>query len=133
MIHHALKRKSFLIFIPVFALLIGSAILSSCYYDNEQYLYPTNGQSNCDTLSPTYAINIALIFANNCNGCHNPTSPSGNIVTDNYAALSLNIDKVSLAINHLPGAEAMPKDGEKLSTCDLATIKQWRNLGMPEN
>lgn len=129
----SLKSKLFHILLPVLYMLAGSAILSSCYYDNEEYLYPPNGQQvTCDTLSPTYIANIAPIFASYCNGCHSSASPSGNIVTDNYASLSANINKVSLAINHLPGVSAMPQGG-KLSDCDLAKIKRWRNLNMPNN
>lgn len=131
---YTLKRKLFQIVIPVFTLLAGSAALSSCYYDNEEYLYPPSGQqTTCDTISPTYNATIAPIFASNCNGCHSSASPSGNIATDNFASLSTNISKVSLAINHLSGASAMPPGGIKLSDCDLAKIRQWRNLGMPNN
>lgn len=131
--HHSLKRKSFRLLIPLFALLTGSAILSSCYYDNEEYLYPTIGQSKCDTLSVTYNANIAPILASICNGCHNSLTPGGNIITDNHPDLVTNINKIWLSINHFPGAEAMPKGGGKLSDCDIAKIKRWRTLGMPNN
>jgi mono/diheme cytochrome c family protein len=130
---HVLKRKFFRLLILVFTLLMGSVILNSCYYDNEEYLYPANGQSTCDTLSVTYNANIAPIFANNCNGCHNSASPGGNIITDNHTDLVANINKVWLAINHFPGAEAMPKGGGKLSDCEIAKIKRWKNLNMPNN
>ena len=128
------KRTIFHFMIPVLTLLLGSALLNSCYYDNEEYLYPKFGQqSTCDTLSVTYNLNIAPIFASNCNGCHSSAAPSGNIITDNYKSLSTNIAKVTLSINHLPGAKPMPQNGGQLSTCDLAKVKRWRNLGMPNN
>lgn len=127
-----LKKRLFSLLISVFALLMGSAFLSSCYYDNEEYLYPPGGQSaTCDTVNLTYAANIAPIFADNCNGCHN--SSSGNLVLDNYTAQKNNINKIWLAINHLPGATAMPQNGNKLSDCDIAKILRWRNLNMPNN
>lgn len=118
---------------PVFTLLIGSTILSSCFYDNEEYLYPGQ-QSNCDTLSPTYTANIAKIIANNnCNGCHSSAShPNTDVVTDNYGDLKTNIERVWQSINYF-SAIHMPKEGPKLSECELATIGQWRNLEMPEN
>jgi mono/diheme cytochrome c family protein len=128
------KRKLFHLLIPALTLLLGSAVMSSCYYDNEEYLYPPSGQQViCDTLSPTYAADIAPIFANSCNGCHGSSAPSGNIITSDYTNLSANINKVWLSINHLPGAQAMPQGGGKLSDCDLAKIRQWRTLGMPDN
>ena len=128
------KKKVFHLFIPALILLLGSAIMSSCYYDNEEYLYPPSGQQFiCDTLSPTYTATIAPIFAGNCNGCHSSSSPSGNVVTDNHTSLSTGINKIWLAINHLPGALAMPPNGGTLSDCDLAKIRQWRALGMPDN
>jgi len=131
----ALKRKLFHLFVPVFTLLAGSIILSSCYYDNEEYLYPPSGQKVfCDSLSPTYNTNIATIFVDNgCNNynCHSSAShPNTDVITDNYDDLIANIDKVWNSINFI-GSHPMPKYGGKLSDCDLAKIRQWRNLGMP--
>jgi mono/diheme cytochrome c family protein len=132
MISLILKKRLFRLIISVFALMMGTTFLSSCYYDNEEYLYPPGGQqSTCDTTNITYTANIAPIFADNCNGCHN--SSSGNIILDNYTAQKNNIDKIWLAINHLPGASAMPKNGNKLSDCDIAKISRWKNLQMPSN
>jgi hypothetical protein len=127
------KKRFFSLLISVFALIMGSAFLSSCYYDNEEYLYPPGGQVACDTLSPTYALSIAPIFASNCNGCHGSASPSGNVITDNYADLNAKYDKIWLSINHLPGASAMPQGGGKLSDCDISKIRQWNNLGRHNN
>lgn len=130
----AFKRNLLRLLIPVFALLLGSVLMNSCYYDNEEYLYPKTGQlTNCDTLNVTYHLDIAPIFANYCNGCHNAANPSGTVITDNHASLSANINKVSLAINHLPGAKAMPQGGGFLSICDRSKIRRWKNLGMPNN
>jgi hypothetical protein len=126
------KRKLYSLFIALFSLTAGSLLFSSCYYDNEEYLYPTTGQSNCDTINVTYNAAIAPIFADNCNGCHNSSSPGGNVITDNHDDLVTNIDKVWNSINHI-GSFPMPKDGNKLSDCNIAKINRWRNLGMPNN
>jgi hypothetical protein len=127
------KRKLYSLLVAIFSLTMGSSMLSACYYDNEEYLYPKTGQSNCDTISPTYVVSIAPIFENNCNGCHSSSSSSGSIITDNHADLTTNINKVWLSINHLSGASPMPQGGTKLSYCDIAKIRNWRNLGMPNN
>jgi hypothetical protein len=128
------KRKLINVLIVLSTLITGSSILSSCYYDNEEYLYPTSGTPVCDTLNPTYTANIAPIFADNCNGCHNSASASAGIITENHAGVTANIDMIWIAINRQPSeALFMPQGGYKLSTCDLAKIRQWRNLGMPDN
>jgi hypothetical protein len=129
-----LRKKLLSLLISVIALMIGSTFLNSCYYDNEEYLYPPSGTSGCDTINPTYIANIAPIFADNCNGCHNSASASGGIITENHQNLTANIDLIWVAINKQPSESGfMPQGGYKLSSCDLAKIRQWRNLGMPNN
>jgi hypothetical protein len=134
---HSLKRNLLHFLVPVFSILLGSIALNSCYYDNEEYLYPPSGiPSTCDTLSPTYAANIAPIFAsgiNGCNGCHGTKShPGTDVITDNYKDLTANIGRVWNSINHIGGHD-MPKGGGKLTDCELAKIRRWRNLGMFDN
>ncbi|MEI6748813.1 MAG: hypothetical protein WCM93_06600 [Bacteroidota bacterium] len=133
--HHTIKRKLFSVLVPILTLLMGSALFSSCYYDNEEYLYPTNSQQvNCDSINVTFNADVAPIFARNCNGdgCHSSASAAGSIITDNYAADTTNISRIWYSINHI-GPFPMPKNGGKLSKCDIAKINQWRNLGMPNN
>jgi hypothetical protein len=134
---HSNKQNLLHFLIPVFSLLLGSIALNSCYYDNDEYLYPSNGlPSACDTLSPTYLANIAPIFAsgvNGCNGCHGINNhPGTDVITDNYKDLTANINRVWNSINHIGGND-MPKGGGKMTDCDLAKIRQWRNLGMFDN
>jgi hypothetical protein len=132
--HHKIKIKLFRILVPILTLLLGSALLNSCYYDNEEYLYPTNSQQvTCDSISVTFSANIAPIFAGNCNGCHSTAShPNTDVITDNYASDTTYISRIWYSINHI-GPFPMPKNGGKLSKCDIAKINQWRNLGMPNN
>jgi len=131
--HQTINKIETRIIYPAIFLLIASVILGGCYYDNEEYLYPVTSAQKCDTLNPTYLGTIAPIFASNCNSCHASAAPSGNIVTDNHASLTANINKVWLSINHLSGASPMPQGGNKLTDCEIAKIKSWRNLGMPNN
>jgi mono/diheme cytochrome c family protein len=117
-----------LLFIPGLLLAIS---LGSCYYDNEEDLYP--GGSSCDTTNVTYSGTVAPIFQANCNACHGGSTPSAGLATDSYSAVSANIDRISGAINHLQGYSPMPQGGDKLSDCDLARIRRWINLGKPNN
>jgi mono/diheme cytochrome c family protein len=111
-------------------LLLGFS-LSSCYYDNEEDLYP--GSTSCDTSNVTYSNSVAPVFAANCNSCHSSGSPSGNIITDNYTSVKANISRIRGAVNHQSGYSQMPQNGSKLPTCELTKIDVWINQGMPNN
>jgi len=106
-------------------------VVAGCYYDNEEDLYL--GSSTCDTTNVTYSASVAPVFAGYCNSCHSGSSPSGNIVTDNYASVKANINRIHGAINHQSGFLAMPQSGGSLSSCDLTKIDIWIRKGMLNN
>lgn len=103
--------------------------MTSCYYDNEEELYPN--PIECDTTNVTYSASITPIMSNNCNGCHSSSAPSGNIITDTYEGLKIIADDGSLwgAVNHESGYSPMPKDRPKLNDCDLTKIGIWLDNG----
>ena len=105
----------------------------SCYYDNEEALYPSLG--TCDTSNVTYSVTIAAIMAANCNSCHGSTLSNGNVITENYQGLKIIADNGKLhgVVNHLSGYQPMPKDRPQLSDCDLAKIDIWINSGALNN
>lgn len=106
---------------------------SSCYYDKEEELYPPVTQ--CDTSGVGYQATIVPLMKSYCNACHNSSSPSGGIATDNYQGLkviALN-GKLYGSIAHLSGYSPMPKGGNKLSDCDIKKVKVWIDAGSPEN
>src|SRR4030042_5604138 len=72
-------------------------LISSCYYDSEEYLYPQIG-NNCDTTNITFSGSVTLILQENCFGCHsNSTSSFGNnIKLEDYADVKLKADDGSL-------------------------------------
>lgn len=109
--------------------------LHSCYYDNEEYLYPEQPGGNCDTVNVSYASVVAPIMAANCNACHGAAAPSGNIITSSYEGIkaSVNSGQFWKAINHESGASPMPKNGNKLPACELKKIKAWIDAGAPQN
>ena len=89
---------------------------------------------NCDTTHVTYSQGVAPIIQNYCLGCHN-TNPGGGISLRNYSevVVQANNGKLWGSINHDPGFSPMPKNGNKLTVCDLATIKIWIENGTPNN
>ena len=109
--------------------------LTSCYYDNEEALYPVRpGTNSCDTTSPTYALTILPIMQSNCVSCHSGSSPQGNLDLST-------IDNVKIGINghhlmdHVRGANGyspMPPQGlPSLTTCDLHQLNAWIIKQMP--
>jgi len=123
-------KKLFPSFVVILLIML---MYSSCYYDNEENLYPNNTQP-CDTSNVTYSQSIAPILAANCNICHSTVLHSGGWVTENYEGIKVLVNNGKL----LPAVEwtgpvHMPKDGNKLPGCDLAKIRIWLNAGAPNN
>jgi hypothetical protein len=118
-------------------------ILGSCYNDKYDKLYPAPATTICDTTTITYAHDIAPIISANCyspgNGCHDAagSSTSGYDYQTNIIPLQANATDGSLVtdINWAPtrGHNNMPKNGTKLSACDIDKITRWVNLGARNN
>lgn len=110
-------------------------IAISCYYDNEEALYPTLSTS-CDTTNVTFSGKIAPLLANNCLACHsNATSASAgnNIRLENYADVIALTAAISDAINHTGANSPMPKNGAKLNRCLLNQFDIWVRNGALNN
>lgn len=92
-------------------------------------------QPDCDTTQFTYSGTIKTIIVNNCQGCHSGTAAQGGIDLSTYPGLKLKIDDGRFwgAINHQPGFSAMPKNGNKLSECQITQIRKWIEAGSPNN
>lgn len=105
------------------------ALMQSCYYDNEEDLYPD--APVCDTLDVRYSADVAIIMQNNCNACHGSGFPQAGIITDNYDDLKVIAENGKLwgAVNHEDGYSPMPQDRPKLNDCDLSKIRIWINNG----
>lgn len=118
------RLLSYLLLSGVFAL--G---LQSCYYDNEEFLYPQSAP--CDTINVTYSGMVAPLLSNQCNSCHGGASPAGGVTTDNYSDLKILVDNGRFrgSVNHEDGYSKMPKDKPKLSECDLKKIDTWISNG----
>jgi len=126
----AMRQLSYLL-----VLILVSLAARSCYYDNEEWLYPELG-SGCDTVNVTFTATIKPMLSSNCFSCHsNSTAPSfgNNIKLENYADVVSSSAAVKGAINHTGGYSPMPKNGGKMSSCILTQFDIWIKNGTPEN
>ena len=122
--------------LPVFVLFtIISIALLSCYYDNEEALYPSLS-SSCDTVNVTFSTKIAPILANNCLSCHsNATAASAgnNIKLQDYIDVKARTTAIAGSIKHTGTYSPMPKNGGKLNACSITLIDIWIRNGAPGN
>ena len=109
-------------------------LFSSCYYDNEEDLYPFY-ENNCDTTSVSYSLTVKPILERSCVSCHQASNPSGNVLLDTYEGVKTAANNGSLygSINHDDGYTAMPLGGGKLSNCSIAQVKSWIVNGSLDN
>lgn len=110
-----------------------TGFLTSCYYDNEEELYP--GQAICDTSNVSYLNDIQPVLTSNCNACHSGASPQAGIRTDNYTDLMIivNDGRFQGAVNHEDGFSPMPQNAPQLDECSLAKINRWIADGANNN
>lgn len=110
-------------------------VVSTCYYDSEEYLFPQTG-GECDTLNVTYTVSVEPILQNHCLSCHaNSVAASfgGNIRLEEYADVKVQADNHKLlgAVDHENGYTPMPMGAPKLDNCKVTTIRIWVNAGAP--
>src|SRR5688500_309116 len=117
----------------VILILLGLVAVSGCYYDNEEYLYPTPASGGgCDTTTVSFSQRLMPIINNSCITCHNASLPSGNVKLETYADVVANIDLIIPAIDW-SGPFDMPQGGAKLPNCDIAAFVAWRDHGAQDN
>ncbi|MBT8194848.1 MAG: hypothetical protein KJO64_00345 [Bacteroidia bacterium] len=121
-------KKIVLVSISIF----GSLLLSlnqSCYYDNEEELYPN---SMCDTSVTTFSAVVQPIIQNNCalSGCH---VPGGTGIGDytNYAGVKAAVDNGKIQ-NRVIDLKTMPPSSP-LANCDILKLQKWINNGAQNN
>jgi hypothetical protein len=115
--------------------IIIAIIIVSCYYDNEEALYPSYS-SACDTLHVTFSGTIVPIMQNNCLSCHSNSSAASsgnNIRLENYADIRANTTAITGSINQRGNYSPMPKNGGKLKNCSLQQFDIWVRQGMLNN
>lgn len=92
-------------------------------------------ESGCDTTNVKYSTHIKPLIENNCQGCHSGASPGGGIDLATYAGVKAIADDGKLfgTISYLSGYSQMPKNGNKLTDCQINMVKIWINQGSPQN
>jgi uncharacterized membrane protein len=122
-------KKYLIISISAFVFLI-----SSCYYDKEETLYPPK---ICNAKDSSFSISVRPILENRCYSCHSGASNGGisGVNLEGYANVKIQVDNGLLlkSIKHLPGAEPMPRNSSKLSDCEIQKITNWIEAGSPNN
>jgi hypothetical protein len=120
------------LFISLAILAIFLLFFVSCYYDNEEALYPTLNNA-CDTTYVTYSGTIVPLLNNNCTVCHGGSIPSGSILLTNFTSVQT-VASSGLLMNALNGngVQVMPVSGS-LSVCKIAQFQIWIRNGMPNN
>jgi len=96
----------------------------------------TSCEGGCQLTNVTYSGTIAPIVQDRCLGsCHAGGNPAGGIMLSSWAGLNaVAIDgRLALAVQHLPGAVAMPQSGPMLSQCRIDQILAWIQNGAPNN
>jgi len=121
-------RKILITFLFVASL---SMIFVSCYYDNEEDLYPRL-TGPCDTLNVTFGSKIHPILSDNCLSCHSRANSQfgGGISLEALADVRARSGAILPAISHT-GPIPMPPTG-KLSQCSIDQFAIWIRNGMPE-
>ena len=110
------------------AFLLFFILINSCYYDNEEVLYPSFG---CDTTNITYSSRISSILDYYCISCHSGPLPQGSISLASYSEVVGLEARITAAIKHT-GPYPMPLNGGMLNDCTLKQWDIWVNSGMPE-
>jgi hypothetical protein len=123
------------LYINIVVACILSLFLVSCYYDNEEALYPTLDTS-CDTTNVTFSVTIVSVLNNNCYSCHsnkNASARGNNIPLENYADVKSRNVAVSGSIKHTGSYSPMPKNGGQIKACSITQFDKWVRIGMPDN
>ena len=104
--------------------------------------------SAADTFTPEqmehFENKVRPLLAANCYECHGPKKQNNGLRMDSRAAILKGSEygivveagkpdgaKLIKAIRHEAGAEAMPKNGPKLSDSDIVAISEWVQAGLP--
>ncbi len=115
--------------------IIVTVMLSSCYYDNEESLYPSYN-TLCDTANVTFSGTVAPLLAGNCLSCHSNSSAAGfggNIRLEDYADVKARASAVAGSIKHAGGYSPMPQNGGKLKECSIKQFDIWIRKGLLNN
>ena len=112
----------------IISALILVVVLTGCYYDKEEVLYP--GATDCTTLNPSFAAHVMPIIQTSCAiaGCHDATSGNKGGPFINYTQVK---DKASTIRSQILSG-AMPQ-GSSLTAQQIQVISCWVSSGAVNN
>ena len=104
-------------------------VTTSCYYDNEEKLYPVLSK-DCNLTDVTFSGTIKPILQATCFSCHsnsNYLNSGGGIKLENYADIKIMAGNGKLmgAVKHQSGYIPMPQGGGKLTVCEISQLQKW--------
>jgi mono/diheme cytochrome c family protein len=107
------------------ALILGVIFFTSCGGKEE----PT-----CLTTGITYTNTVKAILDKSCAkvGCHVATSAVGEMTDFDKTKAYFATHPVLKAIKQETGASPMPKNGTKLTDCEISQIEAWITAGLPK-
>jgi uncharacterized membrane protein len=120
----------------LFSTLLILILLSTCYYDSQEYLF--HKISQCDTIGTIHFTSVDTVLQSNCVGCHNKSSTvnlDGYKYVHPYAVdFTVNplIPKLQGVIRRHSGFKPMPPDAA-LDTCSIRKIEIWIEQGALDN
>jgi type IV secretory pathway VirB6-like protein len=136
LISNHLEKYVFMKIISGILVIFTTILLSACYYDSEEYLFPQLSNT-CDTTQVTFALGVKPILQNSCYSCHSNTTFAfgNNIRLEDYADVKTRADNGSLlgSISHAGGYAAMPQGSAKLEDCKITIVIKWIETGAPNN
>lgn len=127
------------IYVNLLSFLCLSVLFSSCYYDNEDSLYPPlpDGVEVCELEEISYSMVIMPIMEASCTtpDCHAGNIPADNLDLTSYAEVKKIADNGKLfgVVAHLAGFSKMPRNANKLSDCQINQIDNWIQQGAQNN
>jgi hypothetical protein len=109
--------------------------VASCYYDNEEELYPV-GSTTCVTTTMSFKNDVVKVLNDNgCISCHGAVQYQGNVSLVGYSEVLKYVKDSSLvgSIKHRPQFKAMPQNGPKIGDCSISKIEAWIAQGSADN
>jgi hypothetical protein len=109
-------------------LVIASSFLTSCYYNNEEDLYPTPATN--DTTIAKYSTDVQPIISANCaiSGCHVTGATFPDFTT--YQGVFNNRARIRIRIND--AGNPMPR-ARLMSVNNRTIVNRWIDAGAPNN
>ena len=122
-----------LLFIFFMSAAASGSLLSSCFYDVEELLYPET--SGCDSVQVSFKQTVKPILESNCVFCHSKNDRLGGLNLESFDTIKIMVNNGRLmkSILHDAGVSPMPKDRNQLNRCDIAIFNNWIDEGAKNN